>query len=72
MAEGKKSRKLGRNSSRPAQKRYHAENHLAINQKRRAAKAKKLSAPKEMKIPRGTARYLRRHSVAIQAAVTQE
>lgn len=61
MAEGKKSRKLGRNSGRPAQKRYLAENHLAINQKKRKAKAARAQAPKQMKVPRGTARHLRRH-----------
>lgn len=72
MAEGKKCRKLGRNSARPSQKRYQAENHLAINKSRRAKKAKKAAAPKEMRVPRGTARYLRRHAAAIQAAATPE
>ena len=59
MAEGKKGRKIGRNKNRPAQKRYVAEQRSDKNKRRNIAMAAK-QANKVIKVPRGTARALRR------------
>lgn len=61
MAEGKKSRKLGRNSGRPSQKRYVSELRAQKNKRikiQKAAERVKKDAERvsEMKVKRGSAR----------------
>lgn len=65
MAEGKKSRKFGRNAKRPSQVRYRTELRLdknkrlnceAAEKRRREDRLRVLS----MNVPRGTARAKRR------------
>jgi len=51
---GGKNRKYGRNAKRPSAVRYRMGNQCAKN------KATVAAMPKDMKVPRGTARALRR------------
>lgn len=63
MAEGKKSRKLGRNSKRPAQQRYRFELRMDKNKRlniEAAAQQRKDDMHKYRAFPRGMARALRR------------
>lgn len=63
MAEGKKSRKFGRNANRPSQKRYVSELRMQKNKRLNIEKAAlfvKKCANKIIKIARGTARSIRR------------
>lgn len=66
MAEGKKSRKFGRNAKRPSQVRYRSELRMEKNKRiniEKAAAFAKECANKVIKVARGAARRIRRRSI---------